>query len=242
MRAPPMRRANGRTTCAAFLMAGLLAAPRSAAGPRAAWRRRTTAYDAGDRARHRQRHRDHPRQRDRDARPAAASSTRTCRTTTLLNGTAGPARRPGAAGRAAVGIARDRSADGEAAARERAARRARRDRAPKAAVADAVDDAAVQAAYDKQIAAFQPAPEFNAAHILVDRRGQGQGAARPRSTAAPTSPRSPRPIPATARPRRAATSAGSAPARWCPEFETAVKADAGRARSPGRSRPSSAGT
>lgn len=30
-----------------------------------------------------------------------------------------------------------------------------------------VDAAAVQAAYDKQIAAFKPAPEFNASHILV---------------------------------------------------------------------------
>ena len=37
-----------------------------------------------------------------------------------------------------------------------------------AAVADAVDDAKVQAAYDAEVAAFKPAPEFNAAHILVD--------------------------------------------------------------------------
>jgi peptidyl-prolyl cis-trans isomerase C len=36
------------------------------------------------------------------------------------------------------------------------------------AVADAVDDAKVQAAYDEQVAAFKPAPEFNASHILVD--------------------------------------------------------------------------
>ena len=35
-------------------------------------------------------------------------------------------------------------------------------------MADAVDDAKVQAAYDKEVAAFKPAPEFNAAHILVD--------------------------------------------------------------------------
>jgi peptidyl-prolyl cis-trans isomerase C len=40
--------------------------------------------------------------------------------------------------------------------------------AAEAAVADAVDDAKVQAAYDAQVAAFQPAPEFSAAHILVD--------------------------------------------------------------------------
>ena len=33
---------------------------------------------------------------------------------------------------------------------------------------DAVDDAKVQAAYDKMVADFKPAPEFNAAHILVD--------------------------------------------------------------------------
>lgn len=37
-----------------------------------------------------------------------------------------------------------------------------------AAVADAVDDAKVQAAYDKLVADFEPQPEFNAAHILVD--------------------------------------------------------------------------
>jgi len=40
--------------------------------------------------------------------------------------------------------------------------------AANAAVADAVDDAKVQAAYQKQVAAFKPAPEFNASHILVD--------------------------------------------------------------------------
>ncbi|HRO12886.1 peptidylprolyl isomerase [Amaricoccus sp.] len=37
-----------------------------------------------------------------------------------------------------------------------------------AAVADAVEDAKVQAAYDKLVADFEPQPEFNAAHILVD--------------------------------------------------------------------------
>ena len=36
------------------------------------------------------------------------------------------------------------------------------------AVATAVDDTKVQAAYDKMVADFKPAPEFNAAHILVD--------------------------------------------------------------------------
>jgi peptidyl-prolyl cis-trans isomerase C len=40
--------------------------------------------------------------------------------------------------------------------------------AAEAAVADAVDDAKVQAAYDRQVAEFKPAPEFSAAHILVD--------------------------------------------------------------------------
>jgi len=40
--------------------------------------------------------------------------------------------------------------------------------AANAAVADAVDEAKVKAAYDAQVAAFQPAPEFSAAHILVD--------------------------------------------------------------------------
>ncbi len=40
--------------------------------------------------------------------------------------------------------------------------------AAEAAVADAVTDAGVQAAYDKQVAAFQPQPEYHAAHILVD--------------------------------------------------------------------------
>jgi peptidyl-prolyl cis-trans isomerase C len=40
--------------------------------------------------------------------------------------------------------------------------------AAEAAVAEAVDDAKVQAAYDAQIASFQPQPEFNASHILVD--------------------------------------------------------------------------
>jgi peptidyl-prolyl cis-trans isomerase C len=37
-----------------------------------------------------------------------------------------------------------------------------------AAVSGAVDEAKVQAAYDDQVGGFQPAPEFNAAHILVD--------------------------------------------------------------------------
>jgi peptidyl-prolyl cis-trans isomerase C len=41
-------------------------------------------------------------------------------------------------------------------------------RAANAAVADAVDAAKVQAAYDAQVADFEPQPEFNAAHILVD--------------------------------------------------------------------------
>ena len=40
--------------------------------------------------------------------------------------------------------------------------------AAEAAVADAVSDTAVQAAYDQEMAAFQPQPEFHAAHILVD--------------------------------------------------------------------------
>ena len=40
--------------------------------------------------------------------------------------------------------------------------------AANAAVVDAVDDAKIKAAYDAEIAAFQPAPEFSAAHVLVD--------------------------------------------------------------------------
>jgi peptidyl-prolyl cis-trans isomerase C len=40
--------------------------------------------------------------------------------------------------------------------------------AANAAVASAVDEAKVKAAYDKQIASFQPATEWNASHILVD--------------------------------------------------------------------------
>ena len=40
--------------------------------------------------------------------------------------------------------------------------------AAEAVVSDAVSDEAVQAAYDKEIASFQPQPEFRAAHILVD--------------------------------------------------------------------------
>ena len=40
--------------------------------------------------------------------------------------------------------------------------------AANAAVVDAIDDAKIKAAYDAEIAAFQPAPEFSAAHILVD--------------------------------------------------------------------------
>jgi peptidyl-prolyl cis-trans isomerase C len=40
--------------------------------------------------------------------------------------------------------------------------------AANAAVVNAVDDAKIKAAYDAEIAAFQPAPEFSAAHILVD--------------------------------------------------------------------------
>ena len=40
--------------------------------------------------------------------------------------------------------------------------------AANAAVEGAVDDAKVKAAYDEEVAAFQPAPEFSAAHILVD--------------------------------------------------------------------------
>ena len=34
----------------------------------------------------------------------------------------------------------------------------------------------MQAAYDKQVAEFEPAPEFNASHILVDSEEQGEGA------------------------------------------------------------------
>lgn len=41
-------------------------------------------------------------------------------------------------------------------------------RAAEAVVVDVVSDEAVQAAYDKEIASFQPQPEFHAAHILVD--------------------------------------------------------------------------
>ena len=40
--------------------------------------------------------------------------------------------------------------------------------AANAAVASAVDEAKVKAAYEKQIASFQPATEWNASHILVD--------------------------------------------------------------------------
>lgn len=40
--------------------------------------------------------------------------------------------------------------------------------AAEAIVAAAVDDAAVQAAYDAQVKAFQPQPEYSASHILVD--------------------------------------------------------------------------
>ena len=40
--------------------------------------------------------------------------------------------------------------------------------AANATVADAVDAEKVQAAYDAQIGAFEPQPEFSAAHILVD--------------------------------------------------------------------------
>jgi peptidyl-prolyl cis-trans isomerase C len=40
--------------------------------------------------------------------------------------------------------------------------------AAQAAVEGAADEAAVQAAYDEQTKAFQPQPEFSAAHILVD--------------------------------------------------------------------------
>lgn len=41
-------------------------------------------------------------------------------------------------------------------------------RAAEIAVEGAVTDEAVQAEYDKEIASFQPQPEFHAAHILVD--------------------------------------------------------------------------
>src|SRR4051794_22882808 len=40
--------------------------------------------------------------------------------------------------------------------------------AANAAVASAVDDAQVKAAYDKLVADFKPATEWNASHILVD--------------------------------------------------------------------------
>jgi peptidyl-prolyl cis-trans isomerase C len=40
--------------------------------------------------------------------------------------------------------------------------------AAEAAVADVVDEASVQAVYDEEMKTFQPQPEFNAAHILVD--------------------------------------------------------------------------
>lgn len=40
--------------------------------------------------------------------------------------------------------------------------------AANAAVADVVDQAKVQAAYDELVAGFEPQPEFNASHILVD--------------------------------------------------------------------------
>ena len=66
-----------------------------------------------------------------------------------------------------IGLAGERPAAGEAPL-DNERRGALAGLAAEAAVADAVDDAKVQAAYDKEIADFQPQPEFHAAHILVD--------------------------------------------------------------------------
>ena len=73
----------------------------------------------------------------------------------------------------------------------------------------------MQAAYDEQVADVQPAPEFNAAHILVDSEDEAK-ALKAEIDGGKDFAALAKAIPPTARPRTAASSAGSAPARWCP--------------------------
>ena len=113
--------------------------------------------------------------------------------------------------------------------------------AAEAAVADAVDDAKVQAAYDKQVAAFQPQPEFSAAHILVDSEEKAKALKAEIDGGADF-----------AEVAKANSSDGSAasggdlgwfgPGQMVPEFEAAVHGDGGRAGRRRRCRRSSAGT
>ena len=107
-------------------------------------------------------------------------------------------------------------------------------------MADAVDDAKVQAAYDKQVAEFQPQPEFSAAHILVDSeekatalKAEIDGGADFAEVAKANS--------SDGSAASAATSAGSGPGRWC--RSSRPRSAAWRsARWPGRCSRSSAGT
>lgn len=91
-----------------------------------------------------------------------------------------------------------------------------------AAVADAVDDAKVQAAYDKEKAAFQPQPEFHAAHILVD--------SEEKATALKAEIDGGKPFAEVAKANSSDGSAASGgdlgwfgPGQMVPEFEAAVK-------------------
>ena len=107
-------------------------------------------------------------------------------------------------------------------------------------MADAVDEAKVQAAYDEQVAEFQPAPEFNAAHILVDSEEKAKALKAEIDGGADF-----------AEVAKANSSDGSAAnggdlgwfglGQMVPEFEAAVQGWSS-ARSPARSRRSSAGT
>ena len=110
---------------------------------------------------------DHARPRDRPARPAAAAVPEPAGR--RADERAGrPARRPGAARRGAVGLARERSAAGEAGRRQRAPRRAGRASPPTRRWPTRWTTPRCRPPTTSEIAAFQPAPEFNAAHILVD--------------------------------------------------------------------------
>ena len=119
---------------------------------------------------------DHPRQPDRDARPAAAAVPAACRTTCCSRACS---TRWSTSRSSPSTISADPDNDPLAVKlqlAERPPRRAGRTSPPNAAVADAVDDAAVQAAYDKQIADFQPAARVPRLAHPRRQRGQGEGA------------------------------------------------------------------
>ena len=160
-----------RSLLTAGLMAGLaLASPawprtrpeRGHKPPRRQGLRRHTV------ARHRQRHDHHPRQRHRACATGCPPQYQNLPDDVLLKGLLDQLVDQAAPGRGAVGLARRAIRCRSSSGRERAARGAgrHRRRAPRWPTRSTTPRC--KAAYDKQVAAFKPAPEFNAAHILVD--------------------------------------------------------------------------